>query len=95
MEGGANCIDLSMKPVSGGTAQPDIVSMCHALKGSEYVLGIDVEKILETEEIFKEAMKDYFLPPEAMAVNPVIISSPLPGGALTANTQIRLLMWVG
>ena len=88
LEGGANCIDLSMKPVSGGTAQPDIVSMWHALKGTEYDLGIDVEKILETEEIFKECMKDYFLPPEALAVNPMIISSPLPGGALTANTQM-------
>ncbi|HIQ88980.1 TPA: biotin/lipoyl-binding protein [Candidatus Galligastranaerophilus faecipullorum] len=88
LDGGADGIDLSMKPVSGGTAQPDIVSMWHALKGTEYDLGIDVEKILETEEIFKECMKDYFLPPEAMAVNPVIISSPLPGGALTANTQM-------
>ena len=88
LEGGANCIDLSMKPVSGGTAQPDIVSMWHALKGTDYDLGIDVEKILETEEIFKECMKDYFLPPEAMAVNPMIIQSPLPGGALTANTQM-------
>jgi pyruvate carboxylase subunit B len=88
LEGGANCIDLSMKPVSGGTAQPDIVSMWHALKGTEYDLGIDVEKILETEEIFKECMKDYFLPPEALAVNPQIIQSPLPGGALTANTQM-------
>ena len=88
LEGGANCIDLSMKPVSGGTAQPDIVSMWHALKGTEYDLGIDVEKILETEEIFKECMKDYFLPPEAMATNPMIIQSPLPGGALTANTQM-------
>ena len=88
LDGGADGIDLSMKPVSGGTAQPDIVSMWHALKGSEYDLGIDVEQILETEESFKEAMKDYFLPPEAMAVNPVIISSPLPGGALTANTQM-------
>ena len=88
LEGGANCIDLSMKPVSGGTAQPDIVSMWHALKGTEYDLGIDVEKIIETEEIFKECMKDYFLPPEAMAVNPMIIQSPLPGGALTANTQM-------
>ena len=88
LEGGANCIDLSMKPVSGGTAQPDIVSMWHALKGSEYDLGIDVEKILETEEIFKDCMKDYFLPPEALAVNPQIIQSPLPGGALTANTQM-------
>ncbi len=88
LDGGANCIDLSMKPVSGGTAQPDIVSMWHALKGTEYDLGIDIEKILETEEVFKDCMKDYFLPPEALSVNPMIISSPLPGGALTANTQM-------
>ena len=88
LRGGADGIDLSMKPVSGGTAQPDIVSMWHAVKGSEFDLGIDINKILETEEIFKECMKDYFLPPEALAVNPMIISSPLPGGALTANTQM-------
>lgn len=88
LEGGANCIDLSMKPVSGGTAQPDIVSMWHALKGTDYDLDLDIEKILATEEIFKDCMKDYFLPPEALAVNPMIIQSPLPGGALTANTQM-------
>ena len=88
LEGGADGIDLAMKPVSGGTAQPDIVSMWHALKNTEYDLGIDINKILETEEIFKECMKDYFLPPEALAVNPMIIQSPLPGGALTANTQM-------
>ncbi len=88
LDGGADGIDLSMKPVSGGTAQPDIVSMWHALKGTEYDLGVDIEKILETEEVFKDCMKDYFLPPEALAVNPMIIQSPLPGGALTANTQM-------
>ncbi len=88
LEGGADGIDLSMKPVSGGTAQPDIVSMWHALKGTEFDLGVDIEKILETEEIFKDCMKDYFMPPEALAVNPMIIQSPLPGGALTANTQM-------
>lgn len=88
LDGGADGIDLAMKPVSGGTAQPDIVSMWHALKGTEYDLGIDVQKILETEEVFKDCMKDYFLPPEALAVDPRIIQSPLPGGALTANTQM-------
>ena len=88
LDGGADGIDLAMKPVSGGTSQPDIVSMWHDLNGTDYDLGIDVEKILETEEIFNDCMKDYFLPPEAMAVNPMIISSPLPGGALTANTQM-------
>ena len=75
LDGGADGIDLSMKPVSGGTAQPDIVSMWHALKGTDYDLGVDIEKILETEEVFKECMKDYFLPPEALAVNPMIIQS--------------------
>lgn len=88
LEGGADGIDLAMKPVSGGTAQPDIVSMWHALKGTDFDLGIDIEKIIKTEEVFKECMKDYFLPPEATSVNPMIIQSPLPGGALTANTQM-------
>ncbi len=88
LDGGADGIDLAMKPVSGGTSQPDIISMWHALKGTDYDLGIDIEKILETEEVFKDCMKDYFLPPEALSVNPMIISSPLPGGALTANTQM-------
>ena len=88
LDGGADGIDLEMKPVTGGTSKTDSVSMWQALKGTDYELGIDVEKILETEEIFKECMKDYFLPPEALAVNPKIILSPLPGGALTANTQM-------
>jgi pyruvate carboxylase subunit B len=33
-------------------------------------------------------MKDYFLPMEAIAVDPMIPWSPMPGGALTANTQM-------
>jgi pyruvate carboxylase subunit B len=33
-------------------------------------------------------MKDYDVPPEARAVEPLIPFSPMPGGALTANTQM-------
>jgi len=33
-------------------------------------------------------MKDYFLPPEAVCVEPRIPWSPMPGGALTSNTQM-------
>ena len=40
------------------------------------------------KKYFKECMEDYFLPPEATMVNPIIPFSPLPGGALTANTQM-------
>ncbi len=89
LDGGADGIDLSMKPVSGGTAQPDIISMWHALKGTEYDLGLDIKKIMETEEIFKECMKDYTLSPISLAVNPILIQAPLPGGA-TATTVDQL-----
>ena len=62
--------------------------MWHALRGSEYKLDIDVDKVRDAEEVFKDCMKDYFLPPEATAVEPLIPWSPMPGGALTANTQM-------
>ncbi|MDC7222489.1 MAG: biotin/lipoyl-binding protein [Spirochaetales bacterium] len=88
IEAGANQVDLSMTPASGGTCQPDIMTMWHALRGSDYDLGIDPDKVMEAEEVFKECMEDYFLPPEATQVNPIIPFSPLPGGALTANTQM-------
>lgn len=88
IENGADSLDLSMQPVSGGTCQPDILTMWHALRGSEYTLDIDPLKIQEAENVFKDCMKDYFLPPEATKVNPIIPFSPLPGGALTANTQM-------
>ena len=89
LEGGADGIDLAMKPVSGGTGQPDIISMWHALKGTDYDLGLDIKKIMETEEIFKECMKDYPISPISLAVNPILIQAPLPGGA-TATTVNQL-----
>ncbi len=91
---GANIVDLSMQPVSGGTCQVDIITMWHALRHTDYVLvndkgeEIDISKIQKAENVFKECMSDYFLPPEASSVNPEIPFFPLPGGALTANTQM-------
>jgi pyruvate carboxylase subunit B len=88
LEGGADGIDLAMAPVSGGTSQPDILTMIHALKNTSWDLGLDEQKILRAEEVFKDCMKDYFYPPEALVVSPLIPFSPMPGGALTANTQM-------
>ena len=42
LDAGANQIDLSMQPVSGGTCQVDIITMWHALRGTEYDLGVDI-----------------------------------------------------
>ena len=89
LEAGADGIDLAASPVSGGTSQPDILTMLHAVKGKNYDLGgLDEEKILVYEEVLKDCLKDYFLPPEATMVSPLIPFSPMPGGALTANTQM-------
>jgi len=89
LEAGVDGIDLAAAPVSGGTSQPDILTLLHATKGREFNLGnLELEKVLEYQEVLKECLKDYFMPPEATQVNPLIPFAPMPGGALTANTQM-------
>jgi len=89
LEAGADGIDLANSPVSGGTSQPDILTMLHATKGMNYDLGgLSIEKILKYQETLKGCLSDYMMPPEATQVSPLIPFSPMPGGALTANTQM-------
>ena len=89
LSAGADGIDLACSPVSGGTSQPDILTLLHATKGSPFDLGgLEEKKILEYQKVLKECLKDYFIPPEATKVSVQIPFSPMPGGALTANTQM-------
>ncbi len=89
LEAGVDGIDMAASPVSGGTSQPDILTMLHATKGMDFDLGgLEIEKILTYEKELQSCLSDYFLPPEATMVSPVIPFSPMPGGALTANTQM-------
>ena len=89
LEAGADGIDLAASPVSGGTSQPDILTMLHAVKGKDFDLGgLELEKILKYQEVLQDCFSDYFMPPEATQVSPLIPFSPMPGGALTANTQM-------
>jgi len=89
LDAGADGIDLAASPVSGGTSQPDILTLLHATKGTKYDLGgLQLDKILTYEEVLKDCLKDYMMPSEATQVSPLIPFSPMPGGALTANTQM-------
>lgn len=89
LDAGADGIDLAASPVSGGTSQPDILTMMHAVKGMNYDLGgLEISKVLKYQETLQSCLKDYFMPPEATQVSPLIPFSPMPGGALTANTQM-------
>ncbi len=88
IKAGADQVDCSLAPASGGTCQPDVATLWHALRGEAYELDVDIDKMMEAAGVFKECMADYFIPPEAKAVEPMIPWSPMPGGALTANTQM-------
>ena len=88
VEGGADIVDLSLAPVSGGTCQPDVATMWHTLRGTDFELDCDIDAIMRVEDHLKDALSDYFMPPEALHVEPQIPWSPMPGGALTANTQM-------
>jgi len=89
LDAGVDGIDMAASPVSGGTSQPDILTMLHATKGTHYDLGgLEIEKILTYQKEFQSCLSDYFMPPEATMVSPIIPFSPMPGGALTANTQM-------
>jgi len=89
LEAGIDGIDMAAAPVSGGTSQPDILTMLHATKGMNVDLGgLEIGKILTYEKELQSCLSDYFVPPEATMVSPIIPFSPMPGGALTANTQM-------
>mgnify|MGYP006293289261 CR=1 FL=1 len=88
IEAGADGVCLARSPLSGGTCQPDLLSLWHALKGTNFTLDIDVTKIMEANRVMEECLKDYFFPPEAQKVSSEVILSPMPGGALTANTMM-------
>lgn len=88
IEAGCDGVDLARPPLSGGTCQPDLLSMWHALKGTDFSLDIDVTKIMEANRVLQECLQDYFFPPEAQKVSSEVILSPMPGGALTANTMM-------
>jgi len=89
LEADVDGIDMAASPVSGGTSQPDILTMLHATKGMNFDLGgLEIGKILTYEKELQGCLEDYFMPPEATMVSPIIPFSPMPGGALTANTQM-------
>jgi len=87
-EAGTDGIDLSKSPVSGGTCQPDILTVWAAFRHTEFTLDVDYQKILKAERVFEDCMEKYMMPPEAKETSPLIVLAPMPGGALTANTMM-------
>jgi len=88
--GGANGVDLSVRPMASGTVQPDVRSMAHALKGTGYTLDIDPTKMPEIENILNELMKDYAFNPTTTTPDPRVLGFPMPGGAIGPNVHMMV-----
>jgi len=89
LEAGVDGIDLAASPVSSGVSQPDILTLLHATKGSDFDLGgLEASKILSYEETLKDCLSDYVITPEVATVSPIIPFSHLSGAALSANIQM-------
>jgi pyruvate carboxylase subunit B len=88
LEGGADGIDLSVRPLASGTSQPDVRSMAHALKGTGFELDLDVARMREVEALLTEGLADYAFDPITLAADARVVDFPMPGGAIGPNVQM-------
>ncbi len=88
--GGADGIDLSVRPMASGTVQPDVRSMAHALKGTGYKLDVDPSKMNEIENMLSELMKDYDFNPTTTTPDARVLGFPMPGGAIGPNVHMMV-----
>ena len=88
--GGADGVDLSVRPMASGTVQPDVRSLDHALKGTGYSLDIDVSKISEIEDMLNELMKEYDFNPTTTTADARVLGFPMPGGAIGPNVHMMV-----
>ncbi len=88
--GGADGVDLSVRPMASGTVQPDVRSMAHALKGTGYELDLDVSKVRNVENLLNESMKEYDFNPVTTMADARVIAFPMPGGAIGPNVHMMV-----
>ena len=90
IHGGADGVDVSVRPMASGTVQPDARSVAHALKGSGYTLDIDVERMGEIEHMLTDLMKDYEFNPTTTTADARVLGFPMPGGAIGPNVHMMV-----
>ncbi|MGD9264882.1 MAG: hypothetical protein PVJ71_03795 [Lysobacterales bacterium] len=90
IEGGADGVDCSVRPMASGTVQPDVRSVAHALKGSGYSLDINVDAMQEIESLLEEGLKDYAFNPTTTTADARVIGFPMPGGAIGPNVHMMV-----
>jgi pyruvate carboxylase subunit B len=88
ISGGADGVDLSVRPMASGTVQPDARSLAHALKGTGFSLDIDVLKLTRIENMLGELMQEYAFNPTTTTPDARVLGFPMPGGAIGPNVHM-------
>jgi pyruvate carboxylase subunit B len=90
IHGGVDGIDLSIRPLAGGTSQPDIRSMAHLLRGTGYSLDIDAQKMSGVERMLEDLLKEYAFNPTTTTIDARVLGFPMPGGAIGPNVHMMV-----
>jgi pyruvate carboxylase subunit B len=90
VHGGADGVDLSIRPMASGTVQPDVRSLAHALKGTGYTLDMDVSRVREVETLLTDLMQDYAFNPTTTSADARVLGFPMPGGAIGPNVHMMV-----
>jgi len=90
IEAGVDGVDLSVRPMASGTVQPDVRSLAHGLKGSNYTLDVDASKMNEIENLLNEGLKDYDFNPTTTTADARVLGFPMPGGAIGPNVHMMV-----
>ncbi len=88
IEGGADGVDVSVRPLASGTVQPDARSVAHALKGTGYALDLDLSKLAEIEGMLSDALDEYDFDPTTTTADARVLGFPMPGGAIGPNVHM-------
>ena len=84
IEAGCDVIDTAASPVSLGASQPPTESFVAALKGTSYDTGLDITMLARVAEHFKEILKKYEIPLDAVqGVDTNVLSYQIPGGMIS------------
>jgi pyruvate carboxylase subunit B len=88
IHGGADGVDLAVRPLASGTSQPDARSLAHALKGTGYDLDMDVGRLPAIESMLEELLDDYAFNPTTTTPDARVLGFPMPGGAIGPNVHM-------
>jgi oxaloacetate decarboxylase alpha subunit len=84
IEAGADIVDTAISSMSMGTSQPPTETMVAMLDGTEYDTGLDLKKLAEIAEYFKQVRKKYGdYESEHTAIDTDVLIFQIPGGMMS------------